>query len=278
MRRRVTTLLLIALFLAGLAVLSYPFISNQWNQRVMSRAVEAYEDTTQTLSAKDYDRYWKGAEAYNQILSALGSDTVLLKPEMLVGYEDQLDVSGTGIMGYLTIEKINLQLPIYHGTDASVLLTGAGHLQGSSLPIGGENTHSVLSAHRGLPSALLFTRLDELEEGDTFTITVLGRRMTYEVDRITIILPTEFDELAIKEGQDLCTLMTCTPYGINTHRLLVRGVRTENAEDPITVRADAVRLDSTVAAVFLGIPLLLFLIIRMLIRTRKRKTPGKKRL
>ncbi len=239
----------------------------------MSQAVDAYDDTTGNLSTEDYSTFFAEAEAYNKAIYELGSAAALVSPETIPGYENLLDVNGSGIMGYVTIDKIDEQLPIYHGTDAEVLAAGVGHLQGSSLPIGGENTHSVISAHRGMPSALLFTRLDELEEGDTFTITILDRLLTYEVDQIFIILPTEYEDLYIEEGKDLCTLLTCTPYGINTHRLLVRGVRTDNAADRHRVTADAVLINPIVTVPFVAAPLLGILFVGLLVRTRKRKSP-----
>ncbi len=191
------------------------------------------------------------------------------------GYTDTLDVSGTGIMGYITISKIGVELPIYHGTSDGVLQVAAGHLEGSSLPVGGAGTHAVISAHRGLPSAKLFTNLDELEVGDTFTITVLDRVLTYEVDQISIVLPTETDLLQPVEGKDYVTLMTCTPYGINTHRLLVRGKRIENAENQkhIRVTADALRIEPIIVAPALAVPMLLVVLVVMLAvpHLRKRK-------
>ncbi len=269
-RSRVINIILIVILLVGLAVLLYPSLSNWWNTRTMSRAVSSYDDIVDSLSKEDYSRYFEEAKAYNEALYELGSASVLINPDEVEGYEDLLDVTGTGIMGYVTIDKINEQLPIYHGTDASVLAVGAGHLQGSSLPIGGENTHSVISAHRGLPSAQLFTHLDELEEGDIFTITVLDEVLTYEVDQISIILPTEYENLYIEEGEDYCTLMTCTPYGINTHRLLVRGVRTDN-NNHLKVLADAVRLDPIMVAPFIAIPFLVILLVWLFVSTRRNK-------
>lgn len=175
-------------------------------------------------------------------------------------------------MGYITIDKINVQLPIYHGTSDSVLQVGVGHLEGTSLPVGGASTHCVLSAHRGLPSAVLFTNLDRLEAGDTFTVTVLDRLLTYEVDQISIVLPEQVQDLLITDGQDYMTLMTCTPYGINTHRLLVRGRRVENAaEKHINVTPDATRIDPMLVAPVVALPILLLLLTVLLVRFRKRR-------
>ena len=182
-------------------------------------------------------------------------------------------------MGYITISKIGVELPICHGTGDSVLQITAGHLEGTSLPVGGASTHAVISAHRGLPSAKLFTNLDQLEVGDTFTITVLDRVLTYEVDKISIVLPTETDELKITEGKDYVTLMTCTPYGINTHRLLVRGRRVETPDQykHLRVTAEALKIEPIIVAPVMALPMLLILLIGMLISTRKpKKTRGEK--
>ena len=188
------------------------------------------------------------------------------------GYDDILNVTGNGMIGYITIDKINVKLPIYHGTSESILNVAVGNLPGSSLPVGGESTHSVLSAHRGLPSAKLFSDLDKLKERDTFTITVLNRLLTYEVDHISIVEPDKIEDLYIEEGKDYCTLLTCTPYGINTHRLLVRGHRVENADDGAAVLTnDAYELDSLILAPVVAAPLLLILLIIVLVKYRKKK-------
>lgn len=239
----------------------------------MSRVITDYGEAVSNLAEEDYSAYFEAAEAYNEALSEAGSAAALAEPSLVEGYEETLDITGTGIMGYITIEKIDVQLPIYHGTDASVLLAGAGHLEGSSLPIGGESTHSVISAHRGLPSALMFTNLDRLEEGDTFTITVLDRVLTYEVDQISIVLPDDVENLYIEEGEDYCTLMTCTPYGINTHRLLVRGRRVDTAETThISVTAEAEEINTFLVALFIAVPLLIILLIGLFVSSRRSKT------
>ncbi|MCD8015560.1 MAG: class C sortase [Lachnospiraceae bacterium] len=204
------------------AALAYPTFSDWWNSKTQTHAIATYTETVDDMSEEEYTAMLEAAQAYNEMLYELGSSAALTQAEQIdEDYWDILDVSGTGIMGYITIDRINVNLPIYHGTDEGVLQIAAGHLEGSSLPIGGENTHSVISAHRGLPSSLLFTNLDKLEVGDTFTITVLDEVLTYEVDQITIVLPDEIEGLYIEEGKDYCTLMTCTPYGVNSHRLLV---------------------------------------------------------
>ena len=218
MKKNRSTIILILIFLVGLSVMLYPTVSDYVNQRHQSRALASYDETVNEMSDADYTAYFEAADAYNQRLAATPNS--FFTPEQVSGYDETLDVSGTGIMGYITIPRIGVELPVYHGTSDGVLQVAAGHLEGSSLPVGGAGTHAVISAHRGLPSAKLFTNLDELEAGDTFTITVLDRVLTYEVDRISIVLPTETDLLQPVEGQDYVTLMTCTPYGINTHRLL----------------------------------------------------------
>ena len=273
MKKNRSTIILILIFLVGLSVMLYPTISDYVNQKNQSRAVASYSEEVENLSDVDYQAYFDAADDYNRRLAE--TPDAFYRPEEVSGYTDTLDVSGTGIMGYITISKIGVELPIYHGTSDGVLQVAAGHLEGSSLPVGGAGTHAVISAHRGLPSAKLFTNLDELEVGDTFTITVLDRVLTYEVDQISIVLPTETDLLQPVEGKDYVTLMTCTPYGINTHRLLVRGKRIENAENQkhIRVTADALRIEPIIVAPALAVPMLLVMLVVMLAvpHLRKRK-------
>ena len=271
MKKNRSTIILILIFLVGLSVMLYPTVSDYVNQRHQSRALASYDETVNEMSDADYTAYFEAADAYNQRLAATPNS--FFTPEQVSGYDETLDVSGTGIMGYITIPRIGVELPVYHGTSDGVLQVAAGHLEGSSLPVGGAGTHAVISAHRGLPSAKLFTNLDELEAGDTFTITVLDRVLTYEVDQISIVLPTETDLLQPVEGQDYVTLMTCTPYGINTHRLLVRGHRVTAPENlkRIRVSADATRIEPILIAPLLAVPLLLLLLIVLLVSGRKRK-------
>ena len=273
MKKNRSNIILILIFLVGLSVMLYPTVSDYINQKNQSRAVASYSEEVENLSDVDYQAYFDAADDYNRRLAE--TPDAFYRPEQVSGYTDTLDVSGTGIMGYITISKIGVELPIYHGTSDGVLQVAAGHLEGSSLPVGGAGTHAVISAHRGLPSAKLFTNLDELEAGDTFTITVLDRVLTYEVDQISIVLPTETDLLQPVEGKDYVTLMTCTPYGINTHRLLVRGKRIENAENQkhIRVTADALRIEPIIVAPALAVPMLLVMLVVMLAvpRLRKRK-------
>ncbi len=273
MKKNRSNIILILIFLVGLSVMLYPTVSDYVNQKNQSRAVASYSEEVENLSDVDYQAYFDAADDYNRRLAE--TPDAFYRPEEVSGYTDTLDVSGTGIMGYITISKIGVELPVYHGTSDGVLQVAAGHLEGSSLPVGGAGTHAVISAHRGLPSAKLFTNLDELEVGDTFTITVLDRVLTYEVDQISIVLPTETDLLQPVEGKDYVTLMTCTPYGINTHRLLVRGKRIENAENQkhIRVTADALRIEPIIVAPALAVPMLLVMLVVMLAvpHLRKRK-------
>ena len=273
MKKNRSNIILILIFLVGLSVMLYPTVSDYVNQKNQSRAVASYSEEVENLSDVDYQAYFDAADDYNRRLAE--TPDAFYRPEEVSGYTDTLDVSGTGIMGYITISKSGVELPVYHGTSDGVLQVAAGHLEGSSLPVGGAGTHAVISAHRGLPSAKLFTNLDELEVGDTFTITVLDRVLTYEVDQISIVLPTETDLLQPVEGKDYVTLMTCTPYGINTHRLLVRGKRIENAENQkhIRVTADALRIEPIIVAPALAVPMLLVMLVVMLAvpHLRKRK-------
>ena len=277
MKKNRSNIILILIFLVGLSVMLYPTVSDYVNQRHQSRALASYDETVNEMSDADYTAYFEAADAYNQRLAATPNS--FFTPEQVSGYDETLDVSGTGIMGYITIPRIGVELPVYHGTSDGVLQAAAGHLEGSSLPVGGAGTHAVISAHRGLPSAKLFTNLDQLEVGDTFTITVLDRVLTYEVDQISIVLPTETDNLKVVDGKDYVTLMTCTPYGINSHRLLVRGRRIETPDKlkHIRVTADAIKIEPIITAPIMALPLLLVLLLWLLFSNRKRKsTRGEK--
>ena len=277
MKKNKSTIILILIFLVGLSVMLYPSVSDAVNRKHQSRAVAGYAEEVEQLSDADYQTYFDAADAYNRQLNT--TPNAFYKPDLVSGYAQTLDISGTGIMGYITIPKISVELPIYHGTDEGVLQVAAGHLEGSSLPVGGAGTHAVISAHRGLPSAKLFTNLDELEVGDRFTITVLNRVLTYEVDQISIVLPTEIDQLLPTEGMDYVTLMTCTPYGINTHRLLVRGKRVETTESQkhIRVAADAFRIEPIIVAPILAIPMLLAALVGVLVAPHLRKRSKRRR-
>ena len=227
-----TTLLLILVLLAGLSLLLYPSVSDYWNSLHQTRAIATYAEEVANLNQDQYDEIWAATKAYNASL-AERDNAYLLSDAQKEEYARLLDISGLGIMGYIEIPEIDVSLPVYHGTEESALQIAVGHLDWSSLPVGGEGTHCVLSGHRGLPSAKLFTNLDKLVAGDKFVIRVLDEVMTYEVDQILIVEPNDLSALAIEKGKDLCTLVTCTPYGVNSHRLLVRGHRVEYTESDV---------------------------------------------
>ena len=264
MKRDKIGILLVLMLFIGVCGLLYPSVSQYWNSKTQTRVVENYQDVLSSLEQADYDEFFQEAEAYNAALAELPSP--LFDYRQLEGYEDTLDVNG--IMGYVIIKKLGVELPIYHGISAEVLNVACGHLEGTSLPVGGENTHCVLSAHRGLPHAKLFTELDKMELGDTFQITVLDRTFTYQVDQIKVVRPDEINDVEIADGEDYCTLLTCTPYGINSHRLLVRGNRIENAAPALYVTSDAYRIDSLVATPVVAAPILLILLIVLMVRYR----------
>lgn len=252
----------------GLSVLLYPAISDYVNSMNQSRAIATYAEAMEDFSEADITEMLSAADAYNDALRK--TPNAFYSPRLVDGYEDVLNVSGTGIMSYITIEKIDIKLPIYHTTDESVLQVAIGHLQGTSLPVGGAGTHSVLSGHRGLPSAKLFSNLDKLEIGDTFVITAFDRELAYQVDQIKVVLPTEEEYLQIIEDEDYCTLMTCTPYGINSHRILVRGTRVEIKElmPDDTVPTEVDLIDPIIVALAIAIPILLILLFVLVIKYR----------
>ena len=272
MRKHLSTILLLFILLIGLSLLLYPSVSDYWNSLHQTRAIATYAENVAKLDNNQYDRLWEDARAYNRTLG-LRSNPYYLSEEQKAEYERLLDVSGLGVMGYIEIPEIDVSLPIYHGTEESVLQVAVGHLDWTSLPVGGESTHCVLSGHRGLPSAKLFTNLDKLREGDTFLLRILDEVLTYEVDQILIVEPQETAALQIEEGKDYCTLVTCTPYGINTHRLLVRGHRIDNMEEAKTIRvtADAVQIEPLLVAPIVAIPMLLILLVLLLLPRRRRK-------
>ncbi|MCI7019475.1 MAG: class C sortase [Clostridiales bacterium] len=272
MRKHLSTILLVFILLIGLSLLLYPSVSDYWNSFHQTRAIATYAENVAKLDNNQYDHLWEEARAYNEALP-FRSNPYYLSEEQKAQYESLLDVSGLGVMGYIEIPEIDVSLPIYHGTEESVLQIAVGHLEWSSLPVGGESTHCVLSGHRGLPSAKLFTNLDKLREGDTFLLRVLDEVLTYEVDQILIVEPQEIDALKIVEGKDYCTLVTCTPYGINTHRLLVRGHRIDNIEQAKTIRvtADAIQIEPMLVAPIVAIPMLLILLILLLLPRRRKK-------
>lgn len=268
-----TTVFLVLLLLAGVSLLLYPSLSDYWNSMHQTRAIASYAETVSQLDTAQYDEMWKAAQDYNRSL-AQRETAFALTDEQKAAYESLLDVSGLGVMGYIEIPEIDCSLPIYHGTEESVLQVAVGHLEWSNLPVGGEGTHCVLSGHRGLPSAKLFTNLDKLAVGDTFLLRVLDEVLTYEVDQILIVEPEQVDALGIVPGEDYCTLVTCTPYGINTHRLLVRGHRVENTPEAarMHVTADATQFDPLLVAPVMAIPVLLLLLMILLVPKRRRKS------
>ncbi|MCQ2419156.1 MAG: class C sortase [Clostridia bacterium] len=270
-----TTIIIILIALAGIALLLYPTLSNYWNSRHATMTIMRYTEQVAKMSDEEINAMWQAAVQYNERLSKKPGASMLSDAEK-AEYQTLLDVGNTGVMGYVEIKSLDVFLPIYHGTDDTVLQIAAGHVDWTSLPVGGASTHSVISGHRGLPSAKLFTDLDELVIGDTFTVNVLGTTMTYEVDQILTVLPHEMDALTVTEGMDYCTLMTCTPYGINTHRLLVRGHRVPNELDPTPTRvvSEAVQISPIlVCAITAAIPLLLIVIA--VLRRRKEKRARK---
>lgn len=259
-------LILIGIVLLGMGLIAYPGFADWWNSFHQSRAVASYAESVANLDASKYSEMLAGAEAYNADLAKTGVRWIMTD-EQMAEYNRQLAVTDSGIMGYIDIPKIRVTLPIYHGTDDTILQIAIGHIAGTSLPVGGASTHCVVSGHRGLPSARLFTDIDKLVEGDTFTMTVLNRTVTYEVDQIRIVEPTDLSNLQIEEGKDYCTLVTCTPYGINTHRLLVRGHRVANANGEANVIADALQIEPVYVAPVVAAPMLIILLILLFVMT-----------
>ena len=269
MRRRLGNILLTLAFVVGIALIAYPSFSDWWNSFHQTRAIAGYTAAVANMDKEEFDRMWAEAEAFNEYL-AKKPNRFNLTPEELATYNSILDVTGTGIMGYIDIPSIKISLPIYHGTDESILQIAIGHIAGTSFPIGGEGTHAAVSGHRGLPSARLFTDIDKLQAGDKFLLQMLDRTLTYEVDQIRIVLPQELQDLEIDPNQDYVTLITCTPYGVNTHRLLVRGHRVDNDNtDATRITADAMRFEPVIVAPLVAAPILLVLLIILLISTSK---------
>ena len=267
-----STIILVIVFIIGLSLLLYPSLSNYWNSFHATRVITDYNEALADMTEEDFDEYWAAARQYNADLLNT-SNRYIMSDEQKARYDSLLNVADDGVMGYIEIPSIRVNLPIYHGVDDDILQHSAGHLPGSSLPVGGESTHCVLSGHRGLPSAKLFTNLDRLQEGDTFMLNVLNDTLTYEVDQIRIVLPDELYDLEIEPGQDYCTLVTCTPYGINTHRLLVRGHRVETTVDA-KVSNEGLRVEPMLIAPVIAVPILLILLIILLFKTRRK--PEKK--
>lgn len=273
-----STIILLTAFLIGLGIVLYPSVSDCINARHQTRAIAGYREAVEDLTEEDYARLRQEADDFNRELEESGSILTLTDAQE-EEYYSLVDPAGTGMMGYLEIESIDVYLPVYHGTEDTVLQVGAGHVEGSSLPVGGEGTHCVLSGHRGLPSSILLSELDQMEEGDVFLLHVLDETLAYEVDQIRIVLPDEVGDLAVLPGEDLCTLVTCTPYGVNTHRLLVRGHRVEYTEKTMEYgQADAELIDPLIVASVLAVPVFVILLAVLLTEPlwrKKRRKRGK---
>ena len=272
MKKHLSTIFFGIIFLIGLLLVLYPTVSNFLSNREQKKVIREYSNIVNNMDKEEKEAMYNEAVDYNKEIYEKGMIDYS-NPDAVQGYNDILDVSGTGIMGYISIPKINVELPIYHGTSDGVLQVAVGHLEGSSLPVGGENTHCVLSGHRGLPSADLFTHLDRLNVHDIFTISVLDKTLVYEIDQIKVVAPGDTQYLQIEDGKDYCTLLTCTPYGINTHRLLVRGVRVADSDDKnnIYVYADAYKIDTKTVTVLMAVPLTLLLLLGMVVHIRRNK-------
>ena len=278
MKKHATTILLFVIMFVGLGLLLYPPLADYINTRNQSRAIARYTDRVESGDETDYAAYWDAARAYNERL--VGVDVVkrLNNPSVWGdGYDEMLKVDDSEIMGIIEIPEIAVMLPLYHGTSDMVLQVAVGHLQGTSLPVGGPGTHAAFSAHRGLPSAKLFTNLDQLDLGDLFTLRVLDEVLTYEIDQILVVEPHQVGSLAIVEGMDYCSLITCTPYGVNSHRLIVRGHRVANSTAALAARVtgDATQIDPLIVTPIVAAPMLLVLLIVMLISTSPKKRKKK---
>ena len=272
--KKLSTVLLIATFVAGLSLLLYPTVSNYWNTLHASRAVATYVDAVQNMGEDKRREMLQKAIEYNKSLTS-DNQRLTISSARRQEYESILDVDGNGMIGYIEIPNVNITLPVYHGTNDDVLQIAVGHLDWTSLPVGGTSTHCVLSGHRGLPSAKLFTNLDQVKEGDTFVIRVLDEVLTYEVDQIRIVEPAAVDDLMIENGKDYCTLVTCTPYGVNSHRLLVRGHRVENESESIRVTSEAIQIEPLIVAPAIAIPTLIIIFVLLIASSNKKKKKQK---
>lgn len=272
--KKLSTVLLIATFVAGLSLLLYPTVSNYWNTLHASRAVATYVDAVQNMGEDKRREMLQKAIDYNKSLTS-DNQRLTISSARRQEYESILDVDGNGMIGYIEIPNVNITLPVYHGTNDDVLQIAIGHLDWTSLPVGGTSTHCVLSGHRGLPSAKLFTNLDQVKEGDTFVIRVLDEVLTYEVDQIRIVEPAAVDDLMIENGKDYCTLVTCTPYGVNSHRLLVRGHRVENESESIRVTSEAIQIEPLIVAPAIAIPTLIIIFVLLIASSNKKKKKQK---
>ena len=274
MQSRKSTIILLVSFFIGLSVLLYPSLSSFWNSKHQTQVIVNYEAMLAAYKPEDYTEIFEKADEYNAALATL-PDPLRNHAQLDEIYWNTLDISGTGMMGYITVPKISQELPVYHGTSEGVLSIAVGHFQGTSLPVGGKGTHSVVSAHRGLPTAVLFTHLDRMEIGDTFYFTILDRTITYEVDQIRIVEPDDTSLIRIEEGKDYCTLLTCTPYGINTQRLLVRGHQVDTSQTRnLYVANEAYRIDPLVVMPMVALPIIFCLLIYVMFAPVKKETLG----
>ena len=269
-RKNLVTIILVGLMFIGVGLIIYPSVSDYWNSFTQSRVIMSYADSISEMDSDEYERIMSSARQYNEELKMKESRWTMTEEEWS-RYMSELNVDGAGSMGYITIPKIDIMLPINHSTEEKVLQSAIGHIEGTSLPVGGEGTHCVLSGHRGLPTARLFTDLDKLKEGDTFTLTIMNEMLTYQIDQIRIVEPTDYSLLQFEEGADYCTLLTCTPYGINTQRLLVRGKRIANPNGEAKVVADAIQVEATYVAPFIAVPIIFVLLLWMVIAARARR-------
>lgn len=266
----VSTIVLILVFCVGVGIMLYPIVASWWNAGHQARAIATYQKAVDRMDGRARAEKLQAAEAYNARLFA--TPNAFYNPDQVAGYDDQLVVDGSEIIATITIPKIDVRLPVYKGTDDATLNAGVGHLTGSSLPVGGANTHAVLSGHRGLPGSRLFTDIVQLRKKDYFMISVLGRKLTYRVDRIKTVKPEQVGDLQIVPGKDYVTLFTCTPYGINTHRLLVRGHRVKNlAADDSHISSDAFRISSVMVMSLTALPFVIVLLVVLLRRRRSQK-------
>lgn len=266
LKKNWTTVLLIVAFTVGLSLLLYPTVANWWNNMYAARAIATYDETIAEMNALDLELMLADAQKYNEDLLS-ERNRYFPSAQMHERYENTLNANEDGLMATVVIPNANINLPIFHGTDEDMLQKNIGHIEGSSLPVGGTSTHAVISGHRGLPSAKLFTDIVKLSEGDVFMIRVLGKTLTYEVDQIRTVLPSEVNDLEIIPGEDLVTLVTCTPYGINSHRLLVRGHRIANLPDDMTTQ-EASLLDRNMVAIGIATIILIGLIVWIFIKDR----------
>lgn len=279
MKKRLPTIILICIFIIGLSVFIYPTVSDYVNSKTQSRAITEYSEQVAQLSETDYREILDAAKDYNKQLFGK-NHRFNMNDEEKADYNRQLNITDTGVIGFIEIPVIQVRLPIYRGTDEAVLQIGVGHLEGSSLPVGGKSTHAAVSGHRALPSATLLSNLDQMSEGDLFIFQIMDETLTYQVDQILIVDPDDFKPLKIEEGKDLATLITCTPYGVNTHRLMVRGHRVANKDskdtDMVRVTADAIPVDKLIVSGVVAVPMLIAALIYVLWKYRKRDKKSKK--